>query len=63
MKRTPAQLEFDLIKKGWAFCNREMLAGKIERLEELASALPPSDPRHKMLAHIKDYAKKFTARS
>lgn len=52
-KRTEAQLDFDYAAHGWAFCNADMLAGKIERLEMLASKLAPTDERHQRLANIK----------
>jgi hypothetical protein len=47
-------LDFDLAKHGWAFCHSEMLRGKVSRLEELAKRLEPSDPRHDLLASIKE---------
>jgi hypothetical protein len=52
-RRSQAQLDFDYAKHGWAFCNASMLTGKIERLTELAKALPPNDKRHTELEHIK----------
>lgn len=45
-KRTQAQLDFDLAKHGWAFCNAEMLRGRISRCELIAARLAPDDPRH-----------------
>jgi|HubBroStandDraft_6_1064221.scaffolds.fasta_scaffold641981_2 hypothetical protein len=53
-KRTQAQVEFDLAKHGWAFCNADALRRKILRLEELAKQLQPDDARHAMLAHIRE---------
>ncbi len=51
-KRTQAQLEFDMAKHGWAFCNRAMLEGKVVRLEELAKRLKTNDKRHAVLEAI-----------
>ena len=34
-KRSALQLEFDLAKHGWAFCNDDMLRGKVEQLIEI----------------------------
>jgi hypothetical protein len=52
-KRTQAQLDFDYAKHGWAFCNKPMLLGKIERLEEIAKTLSIDDKRHMTLKTIK----------
>lgn len=52
-KRTKAQLDFDMAKHGWAFCNKAMLEGKIDALEELAKALQADDKRHGELERIK----------
>jgi hypothetical protein len=57
-KRTRAQLDFDLAKHGWAFCNKPMLLGKIERLEEIARTLSLDDKRHMTLKTIKATAEK-----
>lgn len=54
-KRTPVQMEFDLAAHGWAFCNQDMLLGKIERLTEIAKRLPAHDPRFERLEVIKTY--------
>lgn len=54
-KRTEAQLDFDFAKDGWAFCNKDMLDGKISMLQELAKALEPTDVRHQDLQNLIDY--------
>jgi hypothetical protein len=51
-KRTEARLDFDYAKHGWAFCNRDMLEGKVERLRKLAACLSSDDPRHAVLETI-----------
>lgn len=48
LKRTKAQLDFDYTR-GWAFCNDEMLRGKVDRLKEVVKHLDPKDPRHATL--------------
>lgn len=48
-KRTPLQLDFDMRKHGWVFCNDAMLRGKIVDCEALALKLHPNDHRHAVL--------------
>jgi hypothetical protein len=62
-KRTQSQLDFDYAKHGWAFCNREMLIGKVERLRELVKALNLNDERHEQLATIETYLAQRTNES
>jgi hypothetical protein len=46
-------LDFDYAKHGWAFCNRDMLEGKVERLRKLAACLfRQMNPRHAVLETI-----------
>ena len=51
-KRTSVQLEFDMAKHGWAFCNNDMLHGKLIQLREIAKRLPVGDRRHDVLDYI-----------
>lgn len=53
MKRTDAQLDFDMAKKGWVFCNLAMLEHKLAYLEGCAKHLKPEDKRHEILAKIR----------
>ena len=55
IKRTPAQLEFDAAKHGWAFCDPPQLTAYLERLEPIAARLEPDDERHATLAQIRTY--------
>lgn len=45
-KRTKEQRDFDLGVKGWSFCNRAMLEGKILRGKELYEKIGFHDERH-----------------
>jgi len=51
-KRTTNQAAFDLAKHGWAFCNKDMLEGKVKQLREIAKSLPAWDQRHEILRRI-----------
>jgi hypothetical protein len=51
-RRTQAQLDFDMAKHGWAFCNKAMLKAKMLQLNEIAKRLSPKDERHETLAKI-----------
>lgn len=52
-KRTPDQLDFDLAKHGWSFCNDDILRSKIHRCEQIAQKLNPFDKRHHTLEQMK----------
>lgn len=52
--RTMRQVDFDLTKHGWAFCDKHLLQGKLERLRELIKYLHATDERHEILRVIEE---------
>jgi hypothetical protein len=59
-KRSKAQLAFDYAKHGWAFCNADMLEGKIIRCEDIAMELDADDKRHDTLKQMQQALKGMT---